>query len=260
MSTLRTLALLAGALLVTSCASAVPATPSPTGGSPVGVTWSLVELAGHKPVDGAPVTLAFADDGAVTGSGGCNRLSGTYEIDGDRLTFGENMASTAMACSEDVMAVEAALLDALVQTRGFAVDDDTLTLTSDDGSTLGTFAAQAQGLAGTSWVLTGYNNGAQAVVSPILGVEVTLAFGDDGSLSGFGGCNRLFGDYTSADGEISFGLVGSTRMACASPEGVMEQEAAFIAALSTAATYTIEGDKLAMRTADDAMAVNFVRG
>lgn len=149
---------------------------------------------------------------------------------------------------------------ALVQTRGFAVDDETLTLTSDDGSTLATFAAQAQGLAGTSWVLTGYNNGAQAVVSPILGVEVTLAFGDDGSLSGFGGCNRLFGDYTSADGEISFGLVGSTNMACASPEGVMEQEAAFIAALSTAATYTIEGDKLAMRTADDAMAVNFVRG
>ena len=40
----------------------------------------------------------------------------------------------------------------------------------------------------------------------------------------------------------------------------MEQEAAFIAALSTAATYTIEGDKLAMRTADDAMDVNFVRG
>ena len=166
----------------------------------------------------------------------------------------------AMACSDDVMAVETALLDALVQTRGFAVDDETLTLTSDDGSTLATFAAQAQGLAGTSWVLTGYNNGAQAVVSPILGVEVTLAFGDDGSLSGFGGCNRLFGDYTSADGEISFGLVGSTNMACASPEGVMEQEAAFIAALSTAATYTIEGDKLAMRTADDAMAVNFVRG
>lgn len=97
-------------------------------------------------------------------------------------------------------------------------------------------------------------------MSPILGVEVTLAFGDDGSLSGFGGCNRLFGDYTSADGEISFGLVGSTRTACASPEGVMEQEAAFIAALSTAATFTIEGDKLAMRTADDAMAVNFVRG
>lgn len=259
MSTLRTLALLAGALLATSCASAVPATP-PTGGTPVGVTWALEDLGGQKPVDGSPVTLTFADDGAVTGSGGCNRLAGTYEIDGARLTFGEAMSSTAMACSDDVMAVETALLDALVQTRGFAVDDETLTLTSDDGSTLATFAAQAQGLAGTSWVLTGYNNGAQAVVSPILGVEVTLAFGDDGSLSGFGGCNRLFGDYTSADGEISFGLVGSTNMACASPEGVMEQEAAFIAALSTAATYTIEGDKLAMRTADDAMDVNFVRG
>ena len=46
-------------------------------------------------------------------------------------------------------------------------------------------------------------------------------------------------------------------MMCAEPEGIMEQEAAFLAALSTAATYSINGQVLEMRTADDAMALRF---
>ena len=41
------------------------------------------------------------------------------------------------------------------------------------------------------------------------------------------------------------------------PAGVMEQEAAFLAALSTAAAFTVNGQVLEMRTADDAMALRF---
>ncbi len=44
-------------------------------------------------------------------------------------------------------------------------------------------------------------------------------------------------------------------MACAEPEGIMEQEQEFLAALATAATYRIQGNMLEMRTADDALAM-----
>ena len=44
-------------------------------------------------------------------------------------------------------------------------------------------------------------------------------------------------------------------MFCEEPEGVMEQEAAYLAALQSAATFSIEGDQLWLRTAEDAIAV-----
>jgi heat shock protein HslJ len=43
---------------------------------------------------------------------------------------------------------------------------------------------------------------------------------------------------------------------CAQPEGTMAQEAAFLAALQTAATQRREADRLELRTADGALAVS----
>ena len=254
---LWTTAVVAASLLLASCASATPAAP-PSAADLVGVTWLLEDLAGEAPVDGSPVTVHFADDGALFGSGGCNRFSGTYEIDGGTLTVGDALPSTMMACADDVMALESAFFTALTSARGFAVDGETLTLNDEGGTALGTFSAQSQELAGTTWNLTSYNDGS-AAVSPLEGKEANLTFADDGTLSGTGGCNRLLGSYTAGDGEISFGTIATTQMACMSPEGLMEQEAAIVAALESAATYSIEGDTLDMRTAEDAIAVQFTR-
>ena len=44
-------------------------------------------------------------------------------------------------------------------------------------------------------------------------------------------------------------------MMCISPEGVMEQEAKYLAALQNAATYSIEGNTLTIRDAGGAMQV-----
>ncbi|MBB1516799.1 META domain-containing protein [Tessaracoccus sp. MC1679] len=254
---LWTTAVVAMSLLLASCASATPAAP-PSSGDLVGVTWLLEDLAGEAPVDGSPVTVHFADDGALFGSGGCNRFSGTYEIDGGTLTVGDALPSTMMACADDVMALESSFFTALTDARGFAVDGETLTLNDEGGEALGTFAAQSQELADTTWAITSYNDGS-AAVSPLADTETELTFADDGTLSGTGGCNRLLGSYTAGDGEISFGTIATTQMACMTPEGLMDQEAAIVAALESAATYSIEGDMLEMRTADDAIAVQLTR-
>lgn len=62
-----------------------------------------------------------------------------------------------------------------------------------------------------------------------------------GSAYGFGGCNRFFGSYQVKGDSLSFGAMGSTRMAC--PEG-MDQEQELFDALRTTTRYEIHGSKL----------------
>ena len=117
------------------------------------------------------------------------------------------------------------------------------------------FMAQDQSLAGTAWEVTGFNNGRQAVVSVLAGTSLTATFGEDGRVAGSAGCNQYNASFTTDGDKITIGPAASTRRFCAEPAGVMEQEAQFLAALQTAATYTPRGDMLELRTADGALAV-----
>ena len=69
----------------------------------------------------------------VTGSGGCNRFTGTYEAGNGRLRFGR-LARTMMACIE--MDTENAFLRALERTRRYRVLGRTLDLIDDRGQVL----------------------------------------------------------------------------------------------------------------------------
>lgn len=77
--------------------------------------------------------LQFApDSGRVTGSGGCNRISGPFTRDGDRLQLGP-IVSTRMACADGRLnQQEVEFLSALESTNRYAIAGDTLTLLRDD--------------------------------------------------------------------------------------------------------------------------------
>jgi len=79
--------------------------------------------------------------GRVSGSGGCNRLAGAYQLAGDKLTFGP-IAGTRMACAEG-MSVEDALGSALGSTASFRIDRDRLDLLDASGALLATFDGHA---------------------------------------------------------------------------------------------------------------------
>ena len=76
-------------------------------------------------------------------------------------------------------------------------------------------------------------------------------------MTGSAGCNDYFAAYKTEGDNISIGPIGSTRKICAEPEGIMEQEQQYLAALETAATYSLRGDTLDLRTAEGARAVAF---
>src|SRR6185436_10691707 len=74
-------------------------------------------------------------DGQVNGNVGCNGFSGKYEVEGDKITFNEVM-STLMLCEGPVGDQETTTLNVLHKIASFALDGDTLTLTSADSGSV----------------------------------------------------------------------------------------------------------------------------
>lgn len=88
--------------------------------------------------------------------------------------------------------------------------------------------AAAQLLDDTSWVLSAWKQAdgtARALPAADQGEPLTLTLSTatgQRHASGFAGCNHYMGSYALKDGKLSFGALGSTRMACSTPGGQIE--------------------------------------
>lgn len=84
-----------------------------------GATWVLDRTSIDGLAPGAPddarVDLIFEDD-AVSGTSGCNRYFGSYEVNGGSISFG-TLGGTEMACDPALMQLESAYLAALGDVR-----------------------------------------------------------------------------------------------------------------------------------------------
>lgn len=106
--------------------------------------WKLTRL-GDTPVTVAsrqrePHIILNPESRRVGGSGGCNRLVGSYELQGDRLTFGQ-MAGTRMACPEGGD-TEPAFLEALRQVSKWKITGQHLELFDGAGTLVARFEAR----------------------------------------------------------------------------------------------------------------------
>jgi len=246
---------------VTCCALLVPlaaAATAPDTDALDGTAWIVAAIEGRQAPGGSTATLQFSD-GRLSGSDGCNRFAGSYSATGSAFEVSPPLASTQMACPEPVSTEARAFMAALEAARGYRIDGALLQLMSADGTMLLTLAAQSLLLEGTSWNATGINNGRQAVQGVVKDTTVTLSFGADGDASGSGGCNNFAGRYDASGSSISIGGIAVTMKTCAEPDGVMEQEQAYLKALATAKSVRFEGDRLELRTEDGALAVSFRR-
>lgn len=76
--------------------------PAPPAGELEGTSWSVVELYGTAVTTAASAPgrepyLEFGANGRLAGSDGCNRVMGSYAVEGNRISFGP-LAGTRMAC------------------------------------------------------------------------------------------------------------------------------------------------------------------
>ncbi len=105
--------------------------------------WKLVQL-GDRPVEvlpnqPEPHLILHATASRVAGSGGCNRVTGSFTHDAQTLSFGET-ATTRMIC-RDGMEQERTFLDALQRARAWRVRGDELELLDEPGEVVARFVA-----------------------------------------------------------------------------------------------------------------------
>lgn len=254
LSTFVVLGLVASLALAACAAPATPLTLDNT-------SWILVELNGQPVLTDPLATLTFKD-GQLGGSDSCNRYGGTYTLEGNKFSVGKDLVSTMMACPDEIMQQASNYTAALLAATQANLQGGQLVLQDEAGKTLAVFDLQKQDLAGTNWLVTGFNNGNEAVVSPILGTELSLRFDAEGKLNGNAGCNSYFGSYETTGAAITISELGRTEMYCLDPENpgdVMDQEDQFLAALASAATFRLEGNSLELRTAGDQIALHLVK-
>lgn len=109
------------------------------GGAPLelltGREWVVEDIAGDGLIDSTRVTVHVGREGRVSGTGGCNRYTGQFELTGERLTIGP-VAGTMMACPEAIMNQEQRFFEALGRVDGFDIDETGALHLRGDGETV----------------------------------------------------------------------------------------------------------------------------
>lgn len=216
-------------------------------------TWELRSYSSNGTmvpvINGTTVTATF-ENGSVGGSAGCNSYGGDYTVDGSALTIG-TLFRTEMYCLEPagIMEQEDRYLDLLGTATGYRIEGDMLTITDGSGGAVLEFRALPEPaplpLTETVWTLTTIGGSGDTVSSIIAGTEITAVFGN-GSVTGNAGCNVYGGNYTVDGSRLTIDSIGSTKMNCNEPPGVMEQETRYLSLLGATAEYRIEGGQLTL--------------
>jgi heat shock protein HslJ len=206
----------AAALLLAGCAGSPAAAPSPTAAplDDAAVAGIWVDASATP----SP-TLMLAPDGTATGTDGCNRLTGTWELDGDVVEFGA-FAATRMFCE--------GVDDWLSGAASATISGSEMTVLGEKGKKLGTLERTGDAdaiAAGAAFVGTWGTNDAS---------QPHLVITEDGRFSGGDGCNALVGSWELDDEGIDFESTATTLMAC---PGATQQ----LGALDSA---TVDGDSL----------------
>lgn len=194
------------------------------------------EAASEMASDAADAVAETAEDAAETA---------TQMVDDAAETVTEMADDAAEAATEMVEgATETAGAAGAVVSEVAGEAADSATALVDEAANAVTEAADdaadaAQGVLATAGLAGGLSGSAWA--SPDSD-SAFVAF-EAGAISGNSGCNTFAGSYEAGEGgALKVGSLIATQMACA--EEIMTAEAAFLAALQSAAAYNIEGDTL----------------
>jgi len=218
----------------------------------VGSEWHLLTFDGSPLDETLSFTMAFTEN-RYSGLAGCRHFEGDYQAGDGEIAF-PLMAMVEETCpdaDEAYWALEGRFLDAVGRARHWRIIDGHLELRTLPGAVL-VFAPYTPlpevSLEGTAWSLAAFIEG-ETATAVLADTEITLAFEVE-QVSGSAGCNSYFASYTLDGGALRFGAAGMTKMYCATPEGVMEQEARYGDILSAVTLFEWDADQLTLRTAD----------
>ena len=184
------------------------------------------------------IFITFNPDGSVSGQAPVNGFGGSYIVDGNSLTFGEDFIQTLMAGSPEKMQAEAEFFEALRNTAQWQIADDKLILADAEDKILAIFSASIVG----KWDGTD---------------GTSLNFYEWGSFGGYAGLNSIGGEYVVHGDSLVFENMYMTELA--GPESVMNKEGKFINALNSVAAFKIYENVLVLIDSDGKTLLTFER-
>lgn len=227
--------------------------------------WVLKNMNGEPASNlfaGALPTLQFNfEDNTVSGTGGCNRYTGTYTYK-DGVFSAPNLAMTQMLCTEDNAEGQFAL--ELSNTNNTLSIENGLLVVSRDGNAIlefekGDAPSQVTGidvekLSGT-WLLKTIDgeNAADKFKGEREAVP-TLSFDtNENRVSGKSGCNTYNAGYTIDNDRLMVGPIMSTRMACPNMQG----EAQFTQAIADTSVLIMPNENILHLAKNDVVLLEF---
>lgn len=239
---------------LTACAAPIAGTPAASVTLP-GTSWVVTQIGDKTVQSDAPPTMSFKE-GQVSGSTGCNRYFGPVTITGSKVSIGQ-VGSTQMACEQPLMDQEQRFLTALASVTTAQNSGTGLELLDASGAVVLKLApppvVTPKPLTGTTWTLTTFVKG-DVAESPVADTSITMRIDGD-QLSGKA-CNSYGGTVTQDGSSFKVGPLRSTKMACPG-DGVMEQEARYLALLQSVTSMTLDEAGLTL-TAPDGQALVYV--
>jgi heat shock protein HslJ len=191
------------------------------------------------------IRLEFRDDGTLTANAGCNSIGGKAATGDGKLKV-DDLAVTEMGCDAPRHAQDTWLVELLQSTPHWKAEADKLTITSggtvlqlQDRET----AQPDVALDGTKWILESVVRG-ETVSTPGNG-GAHLTFNGE-RVTGSTSCNELQGVVARTSDKLTFGELGTTRRACSGPAAELEKTV--LATLNGEVTYTLDADRLRLRT------------
>ena len=221
----------AGWLIVaTCCIAATRAQQPPTAPARLeGTAWNAIELYGMAvPAQSASTEqephVVFGARDQISGADGCNRLTGTYTVNGNGISF-ERIAGTQMACPK-TEEITRRFRAALSGTSHWRIAEGHLEFFGATGKPLAVFERReatssgdaAAMLQGTTWQLVKFQGGDDRTLTPDDPAKYTIEFAAGGSLVARIDCNRGRGTCKATpSGQLEFGPLALTRAKC--PDG-----------------------------------------
>lgn len=239
---------------ISSCDNSKKATTTPEGSSKGSEAlyqgeWKLMELEEQLVPTASKAMLAFTAGGPniVSGSTGCNRMNGSFEISGSHSIKFSPLATTKMAClDENANKLESLFLQTIPLIDRWVIDGDVLKLFIKEHLAAKLKAqkpASAEELKlNGEWELN-YISGAKiAFVGLFPNKKPTIIFNFPGEeATGNGSCNGYSVKVKTDGNKINFGDALSTMMAC---EGNGEPQ--YFKTLKTITSYGINGTSLTL--------------
>lgn len=203
---------------------------------------------GYDPVEGTTPGMVFGAENFWFHAG-CNSYQYDYAIENERLMVSGG-GSTLLGCEPDVSAQNTYFYSFFLSDPGLTLAGEWLTLTGKSATL--TFVESVpepdRPLTGHTWRVDSLMMG--SVATAFEGLDASVSFDDNGTVSVNAGCNQGQGTYEASASQLTFGPMAYTEMAC-SPQLVMDAEAHMQKVFAPGvATYEIGATRLIVERAD----------